>query len=113
MNTKRAARAKKFQRRRTVRLTEYEDDRLIAQANIAGLTVAEYLRRRFFGGRPVVAYTDAVTVNELRRLGGLLKHNFQTLRQADAPADCFRTQEETLRKLVAAIEKISAKIHDR
>ena len=113
MKANRAPRIKRFQRRRTIRLTDYEDDRLIAQADIAGLSMAEYLRRRFFGGRPIVAYADTRAINELRRVAGLLKNNFETLRQADAPKDCFKKQEEALRMLTTAIEKISKANHDR
>lgn len=97
----------------TIRVTLKEKNRLLEQAHVAGLSVSEYMRRRFFGGRPLIAYVDTTMVNELRRLGGLLKHNFETLRQADAPTDCLRKQEEALRMLVAAIERISAPRHDR
>ena len=44
------------------------------QAAIAGLSVSEYMRRLFFGGRPIVARTDSQMIRELRRMGGLLKH---------------------------------------
>ena len=71
----------------TIRVTEREKTRLTEQAEIAGLSLSEYMRRRFFGGRPLVAHTDLSAVAELRRIGGLLKHNFETLRQAKAPPD--------------------------
>jgi hypothetical protein len=44
------------------------------QAAIAGLSVSEYMRRLFFGGRPLIARTDEQMIRELRRMGGLLKH---------------------------------------
>ena len=75
------------------------------QADIAGLSLSEYMRRRFFGGRPLVAHA------ELRRIGGLLKHNFETLRQAKAPPDILERQEDALRNLVWAIQKISLRCH--
>ena len=62
----------RFQCRRTLRLTGEEDARLSGQAAIAGISVSEYMRRLFFGGRPLVAKTDGQTIRELRRLGGLL-----------------------------------------
>ena len=48
----------RFQCRRTLRLTGEEDARLSGQAAIAGISDSEYMRRLFFGGRPLVAKTD-------------------------------------------------------
>ena len=76
----------------TLRVTVEEKTRLTEQAEIAGLSLSEYMRRRFFGGR-IAAHTDLNTIAELRRIGGLLKHNFETLRQAKAPPDVFERQE--------------------
>jgi hypothetical protein len=73
MKAKGAARAK-FPRRRTLRLTVEEDARLERQAALAGISVSEYMRRLFFGGRPIIASTDSQMIRELRRMGGLLKH---------------------------------------
>ena len=56
-----------------VRLTSAEKARLKEDADAAGLSVSELVRRRYFG-RPIVANADAVMLKELRRLGGLLKH---------------------------------------
>jgi len=56
-----------------VRLTSAEKARLREDADLAGLSVSELVRRRYFG-RPIVANADAVMLKELRRLGGLLKH---------------------------------------
>ena len=88
----------------TIRVTEREKTRLTELAEIAGLSLSEYMRRRFFGGRPLVAHADLSTVAELRRIGGLLKHNFETLRQAKAPPDILERQ-------VWAIQKISLRCH--
>ena len=97
----------------TLRVTAEEKTRLMEQAEIAGLPLSEYMRRRFFGGRPLVAHADLSTVAELRRIGGLLKHNFETLRQAKAPPDILERQEDALRNLVWAIQKISLRCqHD-
>ena len=49
-----------------------EKGQLRAVALRAGLSVAELVRLRVLG-RPVVSRTDATTIRELRRLGGLLK----------------------------------------
>ena len=56
-----------------VRLTTAEKAALKEAADLAGLSVSEYVRRRALG-RAVLAQADAVTIKELRRLGGLVKH---------------------------------------
>ena len=96
----------------TIRLTPQEKMRLDEQADIAGLSVSEYMRRRFFGGT-IAAYTDLSAVAELRRIGGLLKHNFATLRQANVPPGILEQQEDALRKLVWMIQKIGLVLVDR
>ena len=55
-----------------VRVAPAEKARLRDIAAAAGLPVAELVRARALG-RPVVSRTDATTIRELRRLGGLLK----------------------------------------
>lgn len=56
-----------------VRLTAAEQDELRQEAASAGLSLGDYVRRRIIG-RPVIAHVDRQTINELRRLGGYLKH---------------------------------------
>ncbi len=56
-----------------VRLTTSEKDRLRHDAEMSALSMSELVRRRYFG-RTVVANVDLVMLNELRRIGGLLKH---------------------------------------
>src|SRR5579871_6067610 len=58
--------------RLNVRLAPAEKAELGALAREAGLAVSELVRLRALG-RPVVSRTDATTIRELRRLGGLLK----------------------------------------
>ncbi|WP_320534686.1 plasmid mobilization protein [Robbsia andropogonis] len=60
-----------------VRLTPDEKTRLRDDAELAGVSVSELVRRRYFG-RPIVANADMVMVRELRRIGGLLKHIHNT-----------------------------------
>jgi hypothetical protein len=55
-----------------VRVAPAEKAQLRETADAAGIGVAELVRRRALG-RPVVSRTDATTLRELRRLGGLLK----------------------------------------
>lgn len=49
-----------------------EELQIREDADIAGMSISEMVRARYFG-RPVVANVDKVTIKELRRLGGLLK----------------------------------------
>jgi hypothetical protein len=112
MKTKYQMRTARFTRRLTLRVTDAECARLVEQAGIAGLSVSEYLRRRFFGGRPLVAHADEWMIRELRRLGGLLKHNFEALRLAGAGPELLRRQEDLLKKIGAAIDAL-ANANDR
>lgn len=84
-----------------VRLTTDEKDRLKEDADLAGMTVSELVRRRYFG-RPIIAHADIVMIRELRRLGGLLKHLYTSSNGENS--------QETLailNALRAAIEAIS------
>jgi hypothetical protein len=58
-----------------VRLTGAEKECLRRDADLAGLTMSELVRRRYFG-RPIIANSDAVMLRELRRIGALIKHTF-------------------------------------
>ena len=55
-----------------VRVTSEENEGVKDAAEMAGLTVSAYARRRLLG-RTVLANTDEVMIRELRRLGGLAK----------------------------------------
>jgi hypothetical protein len=43
---------------------------------------------------------------QLRRLGGLLKHNFETLRQAGAARELLQKQERLLEEVTRAVDRI-------
>ncbi|SIO61568.1 plasmid mobilization protein [Paraburkholderia phenazinium] len=53
-----------------VRLTVEEKEVLREDADIAGLSVSELVRRRYFG-RPISASVDRAMIKELRRVAGL------------------------------------------
>ena len=91
---------------RTIRMSPAENQRLIEYAEISGITVSEYIRRKCFGGRPITAYTDLATIRELRRLGGLLKHNFETVRENGCDPRIADEREDTLVAIRRAIERI-------
>ena len=75
----------------SMRISAKQKARLAVRADVAGLSVSEYMRRCFFGGKPIVAHIDETMIRELRRIGGLLKYNFETLRNADAPENIFES----------------------
>jgi len=54
-----------------------------------------------------------VMIQELRRIGGLLKHNFETLRQAGTDLAILEQQEQTLRLLISVIEQLGMRSYDR
>lgn len=56
-----------------IRFTPDEKAKAKAFAEEASLTLSEYIRRRATG-MPVRSKADAQMINELRRLGGLVKH---------------------------------------
>jgi len=97
MNNKSDSRAR-FACRRTLRLSAEENERLARQADAAGISVSEYIRRLCVGGRPVTSRTDSQTIRELRRLGGLIKHNFESVRETGG--------QQVLTKMEAALEAV-------
>ena len=96
----------RFACRRTLRVSAEENERLTRQADAAGISVSEYIRRLCFGGRPITSRTDSQTIRELRRLGGLLKHNFETVREAGGQ-QAIPKMEDTLEVVRLAIERLS------
>jgi hypothetical protein len=98
---------KKFTESVTLRVTSIEKEKLRDDADIAGISVSELIRRRYFG-IPIRARSDMITVKELRRLGGLLKSNFTTMRESGATENIMKQQEETLCAVVSMIDKLGA-----
>ncbi len=97
----------------TVRVTENEWQRWTHAAALAGMSTSAYVRRKLDGGRPLIAQTDAATIRELRRIGGLLKHNFTVLRESGAPARILQQQEDMLRQLAKIIAVLGKTSSDR
>jgi hypothetical protein len=64
-----------MEKQKHITLRVSNDEYLIIkeQADVAALSVSEYIRRRVFSKR-VVSKLDMRILAELRRLGGLLKH---------------------------------------
>ncbi len=97
----------------TLRVTPEEKKRLTESAALIGTSLSEYMRHRIFGGRPILPRADEWAIRELRRMGGLLKHNFVTLRQAKMGPDFLRKHEELLRTIIAHIEYLGRGNDDR
>jgi len=97
-----------FGKKRTANLTERldvrvapsEKDQLRGIARAAGLGISNLVRLRALG-RPVVSRTDATTVRELRRLGGLLKkvHVDSGGAYSQQTADALRALHATIARL--------------
>ncbi|HZL17814.1 MAG TPA: MobB mobilization protein [Polyangia bacterium] len=84
-----------------VRVAPGEKEDLGVNARDAGFTVAELVRLRALG-RPVVSRTDATTIRELRRLGGLLK-----LVHTESGGAYRQQTAELLTMLRAAVRKLA------
>ena len=84
-----------------VRVAPVEKARLREIAAAEGVAVAELVRARALG-RPVVSRTDATTIRELRRLGGLLK-----LVHRESGGAYSRETAATLASLGAAIARVA------
>ncbi|MDL2267692.1 hypothetical protein LJC46_06870 [Desulfovibrio sp. OttesenSCG-928-G15] len=97
----------------TLRVTPEEKKRLMEFSSIIGVSLSDYLRHRIFGGRPILPRTDEWAIRELRRMGGLLKHNFETLRQAKMESGFINRHEGLLRTIIASIENLVRENHDR
>ena len=90
-----------------MRLTASERVLLREEADLAGLSTSELVRKRTFG-KTIHAATDLMMIRELRRLGGLQKYAMNKLALHDEVVDeCA----ETIRAIRAAIERVSN--HDR
>ena len=114
MEGKKAIKTSRTAERRwvTMRVTQEEKLRLSNQAELAGLSLSEYMRRNFFGGKPLIAHTDLKVFMELRRIGGLLKHNFSTLRAAKIPKTSIEEMDASLKELDGILKKIGSLFHD-
>ena len=96
----------------TLRVTPEEKTWLTERVAILGISLSAYVRHRIFGGRPILPRADEAAIRELRRLGGLIKNNFETLRQAKVGRDFIRQHELLLDTIINAIEALGSIRHD-
>ena len=86
-----------------MRLTAAERQQLIEEADLAGMSISELLRKRAFG-KTIHAATDLMMIRELRRLGGLQKYAMNKLAlHGEVVDECVAT----IRVLRAAIERVA------
>jgi hypothetical protein len=106
MKTDRALRI----RRSELRWTVQEYDHLVIRVQEAEMTVSEYIRHTALG-KKIVPKVDQAWVNELRRIGGLLKHNYpavKTWSQAEKKR-YWQTRDQLLELANSVSELIGAK----
>ena len=90
-----------------MRLTVPERVQLREEADLAGMSISELVRKRTFD-KTIHAATDLMMIRELRRLGGLQKYAMNKLALHDEVVDeCIAT----IRAIRAAIERVAN--HDR
>jgi len=90
-----------------MRLTAAERLQLRDEADLAGMSISELLRKRAFG-KTIHAATDLMMIRELRRLGGLQKYAMNKLAlHGEVVDECAAT----IRAIHAAIERVAN--HDR
>ncbi len=90
-----------------IRVTRAEREQFKRDAEIAGISLSELIRRRYYG-KPIIPRVEYKLIDELRRQGGLLKANFNTMREAGVSKDVIDKQQEVYKDIVRLIEKISA-----
>lgn len=96
----------------TVRVTPEEKRRLRENAALIGVSLSTYVRTKMFGGRPLIPRTDEWTIRELRRMGGLLKQHFFTLRKANVSRDFLLLHEKLLHAIRHKIDAIGTANRD-
>lgn len=86
-----------------VRLTSVEKARLADDADMAGMSMSELVRARYFG-RPIIANADQLMIKELRRIGGLLKAV-----HLESQGTYSKDTAAALKQISSYITKLSAK----
>ncbi len=91
------------------RITSEEKKNLQLQAELAGLSVSAMIRKKISGIK-ITAKVEATLINEIRRQGGLLKNNFETIRRANfSEADkkyLLQRQEDLLGNMQQLVQSI-------
>ena len=92
----------------SIRLTESQAATVRAAATAAAMSISRYGRHRLLG-HPVRAFVDDATLREMRRIGGLIRHAYDTITATGDPDVQRRAQHEArdaLRALTAAADRL-------
>lgn len=98
------SRASGLTERINLRVSEDDLKTIRKDAEAAGLSVSETVRRRYLS-LPVIARTDDAMIRELRRQGGLLKF---ALTRDDLAADERRDIRAILDRISALIDELAS-----
>jgi hypothetical protein len=90
----------------TVRLTEAEREHIASEADVCGLSVSSFMRKKSLGGH-ATPKTDLRVLSELRRMGGLLKHTHNETKGAYSArtSDCLREIAAYIRNMNTEFNK--------
>ena len=88
-------------------LTAGQREELEKEADLSGLSLSEYTRRKLFGGRPIVASTDMKALAELRQMSGLFKHQCKLLREHGVGGEILAEMNRLLRSMGQLVSKIA------
>lgn len=92
----------------TIRIATKEKQKLQNESEITGLSLSSLIRKKALG-HPIKSKVDLILINELRRQGGLLKNNFNTIRElknVDTKV-ILNLQKTALNDMIKLIEKVS------
>lgn len=92
----------------TIRLKDFEKIKVKNEAKLLGFSLSSYVRKKILGYK-IVPRIELTLINELRRQGGLLKNNFQILRNTNEKnaLSTLKIQEDVLLEIKDLIKKIS------
>lgn len=96
-----------------VRLQPAEKAQLREDADLAGISVSELVRRRYFRATHRRQRPDLLMIKELRRLGGLLKHVHSESdgSYSHSTAQALRAVRNYIDQLAAHPREPSAEVH--
>ena len=88
-------------------LTAGQREELEKEADLSGLSLSEYTRRKLFGGRPIVASADLKALAELRQMSGLFKHQCKLLREHGVGGEILAEMNRLSRSIGKLVSKIA------
>ena len=94
-----------------VRCTAAEKEQIRQTAEVGGLTLSQYARKRLIGHR-IQSRIELAVLGEMRRQGGLLKHLITTATSGGGPVDANEIRH-TLHALEDVYEDVRRSMHKR